>query len=132
PEMKVWTPEQLRVFVEQTRSHRLFAAWLLMVTTGMRRGEVLGLGWEHVDLRHARVSVVRNLTVVNYGRVEFSEPKTAKGRRSIALDPTTVGALKAHRKQQQEEQLVLGPLWPDNGLVFTRAAGSPIQPHRFS
>lgn len=132
PEMKVWTPEQLRVFIERAREHRLFAAWLLAVTTGMRRGEVLGLAWEHVDLRRGRLSVVRNLTVVDYHRVEFSEPKTAKGRRSIALDPATTAALKEHRKQQHEERLAAGPLWQDDGLVFTREDGSPIHPQRFS
>jgi integrase len=132
PEMKVWTPEQLRAFLESQRSHRLYAAWLLIVTTGMRRGEVLGLSWDHVDLSRGRLSVVRSLTVVTYGRVEFSEPKTAKGRRSIALDPTTVAALKAHRKQQQAQQLAVGPLWQHTGLAFTREDGSPIHPHHFT
>jgi integrase len=132
PEMKVWTPEELRRFLEFAQSHRLYAAWLLCVTTGMRRGEVLGLSWNHVDLRRARLSVVRNLTVVNYGRVEFSEPKTAKGRRSIALDPATVTALKAHRKQQHEERLAAGSLWQDSGLVFANEDGSAIHPQRFT
>ncbi|MGQ0826745.1 MAG: tyrosine-type recombinase/integrase [Actinomycetota bacterium] len=132
PEMKVWTPEQLRAFIEHARAHRLFAAWLLAVTTGMRRGEVLDLAWEHVDLRHGRVSVVRSLTVVDYHRVELSEPKTAKGRRSIALDPATTAALKQHRKQQHEERFAVGSPWQDSGLVFTRDDGSPIHPQRFS
>lgn len=132
PEMKVWTPEQLRAFVDHARSDRLFAAWLLIVTTGMRRGEVLGLSWDHVDLSRGRVSVVRNLTVVRYDRVEFSEPKTAKGRRSIALDRATVEALKAHRMRQQEDQLGAGSLWQNGGLVFSREDGSPIHPQRFT
>ncbi len=132
PEMKVWTPEELRVFLEHARLHRLYAAWLLCVTTGMRRGEVLGLSWDHVDLRRGRVSVTRNLTVVNYRRVEFSERKTAKGRRSIALDPATIAALKAHRKQQQEERLAAGPLWQEHGLVFANKDGSLIHPQRFT
>ena len=132
PEMKVWTPEQLRAFVDHARSDRLFAAWLLIVTTGMRRGEVLGLSWDHIDLSHGRLSVVRNLTVVRYERVEFSEPKTAKGRRSIALDGTTVAALKAHRKRQQEEQLTAGALWQNSGLVFCREDGTLIHPQRFT
>ncbi len=57
PEMKVGTPEQLRVFLQCNSSNYLFAAWLLIVTTGMRRGEVLGLSWDHVDLERGRLSV---------------------------------------------------------------------------
>ena len=105
-----------------------------LVMTGMRRGEVLGLGWDHVDLRRARVSVVRNLTVVRYGRVEFSGPKTAKGRRSIAARPDeTIVAIKSHRTRQQEEQLAGGrSAWQNRGLVFCREDGSPIHPQRFT
>ena len=61
----------------------------------MRRGEVLGLRWQDVDLDHGRVSVSQTLVVVSGYDVQFSEPKTAKGRRSIALDETTREALKA-------------------------------------
>ena len=117
--MKVWTPEQMRTFLESVAHHRLFAAWLLISTTGMRRGEVLGLAWDHVDLQRGRISVVRSLTVVNYRRVEYSEPKTAKGRRSLSLDPTTVDGLKPIGKAQREERLAAGPIWQNTRLVFT-------------
>jgi integrase len=86
PEMHVWSPEQLRAFLEHVRNDRLYAAWLLLATTGMRRGEVAGLRWVDVDLDAGRVSPRRPRVVVNYG-VVVSEPKTAKGRRSLALDP---------------------------------------------
>jgi integrase len=132
PQMKVWSPEQLRAFVEFTRRDRLAAAWLLLVTTGMRRGEVLGLGWDNVDLVNARVAVVRSLSVVDYHDVRFIQPKTAKGRRSVALDPTTVAALQAHRKRQFEERLQWGEVWNDTGLVFTRENGTAIHPERLT
>lgn len=131
-EMKVWNAEQLREFLAFCRDDRLYAAWLLLVTTGMRRGEVLGLSWQHVDLKRARLSVVRTLTVVDYHHVEFSEPKTAKGRRSVALDAATVDTLRAHRKQQLEERVAWGPDWQETGLVFTREDGSEIHPERFT
>ena len=132
PEMKVWIPEQIRAFLEQAAKHRLFAAWLLAATTRMRRGEILGLSWGHIDLQRPRLSVVRTLTVVHYNRVEFSEPKTAKGKRSLALDPATVAALKQHRNHQREERLAAGSLWNENGLAFTREDGSPMHPQRFT
>jgi Phage integrase, N-terminal SAM-like domain/Arm DNA-binding domain len=55
-EMRVWSPEQLRAFLDHVRTDRLYAAWLLLATTGMRRGEVAGLRWADVDLDAGRVS----------------------------------------------------------------------------
>jgi integrase len=132
PEMKVWSPEQLRQFVTSTREDRLAAAWLLLVTTGMRRGEVLGLTWDNVDFSNARLAVVQSLSVVNYHDVRLIQPKTTKGRRSIALDPTTIGALQAHRVRQAAERLAWGEGWNDSDLVFTRENGSLIHPQRMT
>jgi integrase len=131
PEMRVWGPEQLRAFVEQVRGDPLFAAWLLLATTGMRRGEVAGLRWVDVDLDAGRISPRRPRVVVNY-EVVVSEPKTAKGRRSLALDPATMSALREHRTRQLEQRLAVGPRWQDSGLVFTWPDGRPIHPERFT
>jgi integrase len=131
PEMRVWSPEQLRAFLEHVRGDRLYAAWLLLATTGMRRGEVAGLRWVDVDLDGGRVSPRRPRVVVNF-EVVVSEPKTAKGRRSLALDPATVAALREHRRCQLEERLAVGPRWEDSGLVFTWPDGRPLHPERFS
>jgi integrase len=131
PEMHVWSPEQLGAFLDHVRADRLYAAWLLLATTGMRRGEVAGLRWVDVDLDAGRVSPRRPRVVVNH-EVLVSEPKTAKGRRSIALDPATVAALREHRRWQLEERLAVGPGWEDAGLVFTWPNGRPLHPERFS
>jgi integrase len=107
PEMHVWNPEQLRTFLEQVWDDALYAAWMLFATTGMRRGEVAGLRWSDVDLEAGRVSPRRPRVVVDY-EVHVSEPKTAKGRRSLALDPATVAALREHRTRQLEQRLAVG------------------------
>jgi len=131
PEMHVWTPAQLRTYLEQVRGDPLYAAWMLFATTGMRRGEVAGLRWSDVDLEADRVSPRRPRVVVDY-EVHVSEPKTAKGRRSLALDPATVAALRQHRTRQLEQRLAVGSRWQDSGLVFTWPDGRPIHPQRFS
>jgi len=131
PEMHVWNPEQLRAFLEHIRPDALYAAWMLFTTTGMRRGEVAGLRWSDVDLEAGRVSPRRPRVVVNY-EVVVSEPKTAKGRRSLALDPATVAALREHRARQLKQQLAVGPRWENSGLVFTWPDGRPIHPERFT
>jgi integrase len=126
-ELQVWTAAELRAFLAVVESDRLYALWLLAASTGMRRGEVLGLQWPDVDLARARVAVRRSLVTVGH-QVVVSEPKTAKGRRSVALDPATVAALKAWRKRQAAERLAWGPAWTDSGLVFTREDGRPLHP----
>jgi integrase len=131
PEMKVWTPGQLRVFLRHVREDRLYAAWLLVATTGMRRGELAGLRWADVDLDAGRASPRRPRVVVDY-RVHVSEPKTAKGKRSLALDPATVAALREHAAQQAEERALIGAGYVDSGLVFTRPDGRPLHPDLIS
>ena len=131
PEMQVWSPPQLRTFLTHVRDDRLYAAWMLFATTGMRRGEVAGLRWVDVDLVAGRVTPRKPRVEVNY-RVHVSEPKTAKGKRSLALDPATAAALREHRARQAEERLIVGPGWQDSGLVFTWGDGRPLHPERFS
>jgi integrase len=103
PVLQVWTAAELRAFLAAVEGDRLYALWLLAASTGMRRGEVLGLQWPDVDLDRARVAVRRSLVTVGH-EVVVSEPKTAKGRRSVALDPATVAGLKARRKHQTAER----------------------------
>ena len=110
---------------------RLFAAWLLLVTTGMRRGEVLALRWADVDLDARRLAIRRTTVIVGY-EPEQSDPKTKAGRRVVALDERTVSALRNHRDDQERERKAAGPLWHRTGLVFAREDGSAIHPQRFS
>ena len=131
PEMKAWSPEQLRVFLAHVEGDRLDAAWLLMATTGMRRGEVLGLRWSEVDLAHKRLAVLRAHVLANRQLV-VSEPKTAKGRRTVALDEVTVAALQRHRRHQLEERLAAGEGWVDTGLLVTHLDGTAVDPRLFS
>jgi integrase len=70
----------------------------------MRRGEVLGLRWHDLDLDAGCASIVQTLVIVGGYGVEFSEPKTARGRRMVALDPSTVQALREQRERQMLER----------------------------
>jgi integrase len=110
---------------------RKHPAWLLLASTGMRRGEVLGLSWDDVDLETAQFAVRRTLAAVDMD-VAFSEPKTQRSRRVVALDATTVAALRSWRRRQAEDKLALGPAYNDQGFVFTRADGRPFDPNDFS
>jgi integrase len=129
---KTWTADELRRFLEAVRDDRLYAVFLLAATTGMRRGEILGLAWSSLDLEASRLSVSRSLVSVDY-KVQLSEPKTAQARRQIALDPATVAALHDHQARQLDERIAMGEGWGNElDLVFTREDGSPIHPQAFS
>jgi integrase len=67
PEMRVWSPAQLRAFLGHVEGDRLYAAWLLAATTGMRRGEILGLRWSDLDLDAGRVAVRRPRILADSG-----------------------------------------------------------------
>ena len=97
----------------------------------MRRGEALGLRWSDVDLENARLSVRRALIPTNR-EVVVSEPKTAKGRRVVALDPVTVEVLKAQAARQLDEQSECDEAWVETGLVFTAENGAALDPESVS
>lgn len=131
PEMQTWSPEELRRFLDQVRGDRLFAAWLLIATTGLRRGELLGLRWQDVDLDAGRIAIRQTLMSVG-GQLATSTPKTQKSRRGLSLDPATTAALRTHRSRQAEERLAWGAGYHDHGLVFAREDGTPVRPDSFS
>jgi integrase len=131
PEMHAWTAEQLRAFLAHARRDRLFAAWMLFATTGMRRGEVAGL--RDLDLAAGWVAPRRPRVVVNH-QVHVSDPKTVAGRRLLALDPATVAALREHLDLRRAERAQLagwGVQVEASGLLFTEIDGTALHPDRF-
>ena len=131
--VQAWDADTLRKFL--TRSHesddRLHPLWVVAATTGMRRGEVVGLRWKDVDLDKGRLSIVQTITQIG-GKVVVGQPKTSSGRRSIALDEATVGVLRDHRKSMLEQRLLIGPDFADEGLVFHHPDGACLRPDAVS
>jgi len=124
----VLTLEQVEQLLDSARGDGFEALYTLAVTTGMRRGELLGLKWKDVDMNVATVRVKRSLVLIRGGLV-FVPPKSAKSRRSITLISGAVKSLKKHKAYQDEERL--GKRWRENDLVFPTTVGTPIYPHHF-
>lgn len=128
--MTTWSSEEVWRFLQATKNDRLWALWVMYLTTGLRRGEALGLHWEDVDLDRATASIRRTLIVVN--RVpEEGIPKSGNGR-LISLSAPTVEALRGWRRCQLEERLEWGDAWTHNDLVFTNEGGSNLHPDRIT
>jgi integrase len=117
--------EQVKALLEATKGERFEALFVLAVHTGMRQGELLGLKWDDVDFERGEIHVKRTL-VAGKGGFSFGEPKSAKGRRTVALTPAALEALEHHRERQREESVMMVGLWEENGLVFPNRLGKPM------
>lgn len=131
PESVVWSPQELAGFLEHVRGDRLHATYVLLATTGARRGEVLGVRWQDLDLAAGTFAIRQTVINVNH-EVLIGTPKTAQSRRTVTLDPFTVASLREHRQRQLVERLQMGAGRADLDLVFCRPDGGPLHPERFS
>lgn len=124
--------EQIVQFLQTAREDRLAAAFILALGTGLRRGELLGLKWECIDLEAGVITVKRELLSMNSGIKLEENLKTKSSKRSIPISSNVLKELKSHKARQAQEKLLLGKLYQDLGLVFAKEEGSFIDPKWFT
>jgi len=124
---KVWTVAQLQTFLQRARSDRFFALWVLEATSGMRRCELADARLDLLDLDAGTLAIEITRVVVD-GRVIESDGKTENAQHVLALDPFTLGVLKAHVEQLARERRELGPDYQDHGVLFCWENGRPPHP----
>lgn len=125
-DVSTWSLDQVSTFFRASDGHDLTALWRLALLTGMRRGELLGLKWEDVDLERGVLAVRRTMSRGKGGTWELGQPKTASGRRAIALPGSCITTLRRHRARQNAQRLQLGEMWRDDGFIFTGRAGGSL------
>ncbi|MGO9161680.1 MAG: tyrosine recombinase XerC [Streptosporangiaceae bacterium] len=96
------------------------ARWIVAIATGARQGELLGLQWQDVQLSDPAAITIRQSASRVHGKLVLKKPKSRKSRRTIAIGPATVAALKAHRQASGVASLA--------GFVFTDGRGQPLHP----
>ncbi len=131
PEMKYWTPAQLRTFLAGIEGHHHYPVIRTAAMTGLRRGELCGLRWVDVDLDAGTVSV-RHTVISVCGKPVHGDVKTSRSRRVVDIDPTTVAVLRAWRRTQLEQRMLVGAGWTETGLVFTMPSGEGWHPNSIS
>lgn len=127
-QMQPLTEDELLKFFEVAKEDRLFPAFVLAATTGLRRGELCGLKWDSIDLDEGVLVVRRQLLTLKGGPSLEDSAKSKRGKRRITLTDDAVRELKALRKRQAEEQLLLGEAYQRNNLVFCKADGTKLSP----
>lgn len=131
-EVRPWSPSEAATFLETASEDRLYALFAVGVALGLRRGELMGLRWEDIDLDARTLRVQRSLARLRSAGFVAGPPKSARSRRTLPMPTICVDALRAHRARQEAERLAAGPLWVDSGYVFTGPRGGPLDPSYLS
>jgi integrase len=126
-EMQVFTAEQARTFLTAIVDDPLEALYVLALTTGMRRGEMLALHWADVDLDSGFVQVRFTVQHIAGAQVIYSAPKTSRSRRKVALSQRAIAVLQKHRQRQEEQRARVSVAWVESDLVFTNAVGQQMR-----
>jgi integrase len=126
-EGRTLSPDQARHLLETLRGHRNEALYALMLSTGIRRGEALGLRWSDFDRDTGILRVSRQLKREG-SRLVTTDTKTSLSRRAVNLPKPMLKALISHEDRQRAEKTELAESWVDSGYIFTSSVGTPIDP----
>lgn len=131
-EMHTWNEDDIIHFLNAAKDTPYYALFHTALFTGMRRSELLALRWQDIDFIYGQISVSRSLHHLNDGSYIFTQPKSAKSQRTIALSPSAILALKEHREKQKLEKIMQGISLSDDDLVFSHPDGNPLRPNTVS
>ncbi|MGB7726314.1 MAG: site-specific integrase [Dehalococcoidales bacterium] len=131
-DMQIWNESEVIQFLETARSTPYHCLFYLAIFSGARRGELLALRWQDVDLTTGQLSISRSVQHVN-GEYVFSQPKTEKSRRTIALPKSATLLLKQLREATEHSRSRMGEKVTDTDLIFTHTYdGVPLRPNTVS
>lgn len=108
------------------------AAVMLILYTGLRRGELCGLNWSDVDMTNGIVNVDKELLYTPSRGLYEDTPKTKQSNRAVSIPADMIKLLKEHEREQAAERLRMGDLWKDSGKLFTSNNGEPLRPDSFT
>jgi integrase len=130
-DMQIWDEYEMHQFLEAAKGTQYYALFYTALFTGMRRSELLALRWQDIDFLYSQIYVSRGLHHLKDGSYIFTQPKSEKSRRTIAMPPSAFLVLNEHRKAKEAESLLLGQPLTDDSLVFCNL-GKPLRPNTVS
>ena len=129
-EMQTWDEDDIITFLEAAKDSHYYALFHTALFTGMRRSELLALQWRDIDFHQIHIN--RSLHQLRDGSYVFTQPKSVKSRRTIALSPSSVLTLTEHKERQEGIRAMLGTLLKNDDLVFSTPEGKPLRPNTIS
>ncbi|MER5896014.1 site-specific integrase [Streptomyces sp. NPDC001876] len=128
-----WSVEEARQFLEAARAagDPLYPAYVLILVLGFRRGEVLGLTWDSVNLDAGEITVQHQLQRIRRQLVH-DETKTEASAAMLPMPAICVAALELRHNEQEVARHAAGQLWSGSDFVFTTRYGTPIEPRNFN
>lgn len=100
---------------------------LLLIATGARRGEIMGLKWSAVDFKKDEIKICNNLLYSKKRGIYADSPKTNENR-YICVEHSVMQLLAQYRREQSVLRLKMGSRWVNTGYCFTRENGEPMHP----
>lgn len=136
-ELAVWDADQCSRFLDTAHGDPYYGAFLLAIAGGLRRGEILGLRWQDVDLEARTVAVRQNAVMSHSQGLILQAPKTAGSQRVIAISEDTAAAIEARRAENTKAKEAyddnFGPgSYTDMDLVFAGHNGKPLDVRSFT
>ncbi|HEX76206.1 MAG TPA: site-specific integrase [Dehalococcoidia bacterium] len=128
-DMQTWNENELAQFLEASKDSQYYELYYLALFTGMRRSELLALRWCDIDFVYSQIYVNRGLHHLKDGSYVFTQPKSARSRRTIALSPSAISVLRQYYDKRQMDAAMLGISLTDNDLVFSTVEGKPLRPN---
>ncbi|WP_214411392.1 tyrosine-type recombinase/integrase [Sphaerisporangium fuscum] len=122
-----WSAEEARRFLSLAKPLPYYLPFVFLLLYGLRRGEVLGIGWDDVDLDENTIRIAWQIQRIK-GKLVRVPVKTNAGRRTLPLVPFVRDALIEHAALQANAKRKAGEDWQESGLVFTSRTGGPIEP----
>ncbi|MFF3858140.1 tyrosine-type recombinase/integrase [Streptomyces sp. NPDC002209] len=126
-EMSPWELGETLDFLAAARKDPLYPAFVLAIALGLRRGELVGLRWENVDLEKREIRVRSQRQRVR-GEAYEDDPKGRRRRQTLPLPGICVAPLRWQRMKQTEMRAKAGETWQETGYVFTTRNGRPVEP----
>ena len=101
---------------------------MLLIYTGMRRGELFGLEWKDIDFENGYMQIERTSQYIGNKTLITKEPKTKSSRRAMVISDDIVKMLRNYKAWQTKQRLIMGRDWHDTDRLFTQYNGEPMYP----